>query len=665
MNVKSIGFRLVVGGCFAVLIPLAVVGYIATSKSSVALEQLAKVSIGAAANDMAALITKILDEEKRLAQAFASGDLVRSVGEKILETSIGGATSEIKNLRKKMKEKYKMLGPQYLGVFVTNKDGLIYTGELEGGREYKGANLAGLDFFKQAKLSGGPVVGEISKSKVTGDIIAVICAPVYSHQGQFVGIFGISMKATNFTDIVLAKKVGKTGYAFMANKEGIVIAHPVKKHELTLDMRRISGMEEISGEMLAGARGVLEYVFQGTAKIAGYAPIAMTGWSVAITQNKMDFLEAPHAIRKNIILVTVVSVALVFTLIILVSRTITKPINLAVASLKDIAEGEGDLTMRLPVTSEDEIGELAKWFNIFIEKLQKLIGEIGENTISVDSAAARLTDISNNLSTTAEETSTRSASVASAAEEMSSNMNSVAAGMEQSTTNTSMVASAAEEMTATINEIAANSKKAHKITEQAVQQAENTSNKMNELSDAAQAISKVTETITEISEQTNLLALNATIEAARAGDAGKGFAVVANEIKELAKQTADATLDIKQQIDGVQGTTASTIDEIKQISSIINSVNEIVSTITVAVGEQSAATNEIATNISQASQGMGEVNENINQITSVASTITEDVGNVNMAAKDISDSSSQVKSSAEDLGELAARLRVVVNNFKV
>ncbi|MFT5729648.1 MAG: methyl-accepting chemotaxis protein [Desulforhopalus sp.] len=464
---------------------------------------------------------------------------------------------------------------------------------------------------------------------------------------------------------MLAKKVGKTGYAYMINNSGIIIAHPVKKHVLKLDLKTVAGMEEISKGMLAGNSDVKEYIFQEVDKIAGYVPIELTGWSVAITQNKADFLEASMAIRNYIIFITIISVSLVCLAIFIVSRSITRPINNAVASLKDIAQGEGDLTMRLPVTSSDEIGELATWFNTFIVKLQKIITEIGENTRSVDTAVGGLTEISNNLSSTASETSSRSENVAAAAEEMSVNMNSVAAGMEQSTTNTSMVASAAEEMTATINEIAANSGKAHSITEQAVNQAKNTSNKMNELSDAAQAISKVTETITEISEQTNLLALNATIEAARAGEAGKDFAVVANEIKELAKQTAEATLDIKKQIDGVQGTTSSTIDEINQISSIINSVNEIVSTISVSVNEQSTATNEIATNISQASQGMGEVNENVNQITTVAGSITEDIGNVNMAAREISKSSDSVKESAEGLGQLASRLHNIVNTFKV
>jgi methyl-accepting chemotaxis protein len=228
-----------------------------------------------------------------------------------------------------------------------------------------------------------------------------------------------------------------------------------------------------------------------------------------------------------------------------------------------------------------------------------------------------------------------------------------------------MVASAAEEMSATIAEIAQNSEMAHTISEEAVGKAKSTSAKINDLHIAAQAINKVTETITEISEQTNLLALNATIEAARAGDAGKGFAVVANEIKELAKQTAAATQNIKKQIGEVQGTTEETTTEIDQISVVINRVNEIVASISAAVSQQSAATDEIAINISQASQGLVEVNENVNQISTVASTIAVDISTVNQASTEISESSNEVNRSVESLHQLAEHLNSIVNSFKV
>lgn len=340
-------------------------------------------------------------------------------------------------------------------------------------------------------------------------------------------------------------------------------------------------------------------------------------------------------------------------------------LKIMIGNFRDIAEGEGDLTKRIAINSKDEIAELATWFNIFLDKLQGIMKTISQNTSSLGNEAGNLAEIASILAKNAQTTSERSNTVATAAEEMSANLNNVAAAMEESTTNTGMVASAAEEMTATINEIARNSAQANEISGKAVKQAEATSERMARLGASADAISKVTETITEISEQTNLLALNATIEAARAGEAGKGFAVVANEIKELAKQTATATLDIKTKIDDVQQTTIGTVRDIEEITTVINNVNAIVATITTAVGEQSKATEEIASNINQAAGGLGEVNENVSQISVVASTITAEIALVNSASGDLSNSSTRVDASSSDLRHLAQELQKAVGSFKI
>ncbi len=151
----------------------------------------------------------------------------------------------------------------------------------------------------------------------------------------------------------------------------------------------------------------------------------------------------------------------------------------------------------------------------------------------------------------------------------------------------------------------------------------------------------MTETINEISEQTNLLALNATIEAARAGEAGKGFAVVANEIKELARQTAAATVDIKNQINDMQATTATTVEDIEKISEVIAEINNVINGIATAVEEQSMASNEIAGNISQASLGIAEVNENVAQSTVVIADITRDIAGINQQSTQVGDGSGQ------------------------
>lgn len=353
----------------------------------------------------------------------------------------------------------------------------------------------------------------------------------------------------------------------------------------------------------------------------------------------------------------------------LVLLTVIRPINAAVAGLKDIAEGEGDLTLRLSVSSKDEVGELAKWFNVFIEKLQALIKDITTGVGTLSSSSTKLTAISDEMSQGIRNVSDKLSTVSAATEEMSANMNTVSAAMEQSATNTNtntnMVATAAEEMSSTIDEIAQHSVKARNISDEASIKSDHASANMKQLGKAADSIGKVVETITEISEQVNLLALNATIEAARAGEAGKGFSVVANEIKELAKQTAEATHEIKENIEGIQGTTSTTVGQITEINKVIADVSSAVATIAAAVEEQSAATKEIATNVAQASQGIQEVNENVTQSSSVSAEISGEIAGVSASMNEMATSSNNVNISAQELSQLSERLKQMVDQFKI
>ncbi len=477
----------------------------------------------------------------------------------------------------------------------------------------------------------------------------------------------------------------KSGYYFVYTGT-VNIALPPKKEIQGKDLGGLKDKNDVYfvRALFEGARnggGFVEYVFSkpgaGDIPKLGYSEMIPgtdmwigTGVYLDNISQYQDSMsdQISSKVTKNIVTMVIISgalFALTIVLCLVIVFGIVGSLKSMIVSFKDIAEGEGDLTKRINVDGKDEIAELAGWFNKFIEHLQKIIASISRSTVAVSEQSQNLSSIAASLSNNAHETSDKSDSVATAAEQMSTNMNSVASAMEESTTNTSMVASAAEEMTATINEIAQNAEQAHEISEKAVTQANMTSERMAELGKAAEAISKVTETITEISEQTNLLALNATIEAARAGEAGKGFAVVANEIKELAKQTAEATLDIKKQIDGVQGTTNVTIDDIREITQIINSVNELIATISTSVGEQSSATEEIANNINQAAQGLGEVNENVSQITLVANSITEDISLVNSASSEISESSKNVDTSSADLQRTAQELQKILAKFKI
>jgi len=382
-----------------------------------------------------------------------------------------------------------------------------------------------------------------------------------------------------------------------------------------------------------------------------------------LAATKIDVNSTIASSNLLIIILTFLCVAIGAFLSFVITRAIARPMQDGVNFAMKLSEG--DFTHTLDVKQKDEIGVLAKALNHMVVNLGKIFEELASGVDTLSSSSTELSTISQQMALGAKQTSAKSNDVTAAAEQMSASMASVASASEQTSTNVSMVSTAAEEISATISEIAQNSEKARLITGKAVSEAENALTTIHKLGKSALEIGKVTSTINEISEQTNLLALNATIEAARAGEAGRGFAVVANEIKELAKQTAEATEEIKNKIEGIQSSTKGTVEQIEQISNIINDVNGIVATIATAVEEQSVTTKEIAHNVVQASQGIQEVNENVNQSSTAANEIAKDISEVNRASIEMSENSSQVNLSAEELSKLAEKLRKIAGNFKV
>ncbi len=369
--------------------------------------------------------------------------------------------------------------------------------------------------------------------------------------------------------------------------------------------------------------------------------------------------------NSKLLVLVIACVALIIggILAFILTRVISKPI-LQTAGFADTM-ANGDFSGTLSINQQDEIGHMAQSLNDMTKNLAAMLKDIIDGISTLSQNSKELENIATEMSTGSQETSEKSNSVAAAAEQMSTNMNSVAAAMEEASSNTSLVATATDEMTMTVNKIAEGADRARDISSQAVDQSSQATEKMADLGEAASRIGRVTEAITEISEQTNLLALNATIEAARAGDAGKGFAVVANEIKELAKQTAEATVDIKNQIDSMQNTTSSAVADINKISAIIAEISEVISTIGTSVDEQASVTDEITANITQSSEGITEVNENVAQSTVAVGDISREISEVNSAASGMAKSSFQVEESAENLSALAEQLQVLVAKFKV
>ncbi|WP_286189513.1 methyl-accepting chemotaxis protein [Sanguibacter hominis] len=322
-------------------------------------------------------------------------------------------------------------------------------------------------------------------------------------------------------------------------------------------------------------------------------------------------------------------------LAVVVTRRITRDIREIDASVEALAQG--DLTRTVSVSSNDELGRMARSYDVAQRHLREVVTSVIVESDGVTDAVSHLTAASTQVAAGAEETSAQAGVVAAAAEQVSRNVQATAAG--------------SEEMGSSIREISQNTSQAAQFATTAVAMSNEASRTVGELGESSQEIGSVVKLITSIAEQTNLLALNATIEAARAGDAGKGFAVVASEVKDLAGESARAAEDVARRIAQVQTQTQSAVAAISEIVTIIDSISDYQMTIASAVEEQTATTNEMARAVTEAAAGSGEIAANITGVATAAE----------QSAAAVSDMSTTVS----DLATISQRLRSHAHTFSV
>lgn len=521
MKKKTLGFKLVAGGLIAVLIPLLAVGIFSVVKASSALENAAKERAVGGALKLADMVQSTLVTELKIASEIAGSDealnAANGVNAQAMDNRLAGAQATI--------------GKDYESIVIMDAKGVVVADGIQG--KSKGMSLAEREYFQKAK-TGHASVGSVVKSKLSGSPIATLCAPIM-RDGKFMGAVMIALKIDYLSDKVTSK-MGKTGYGFMADSTGIAIAHPDKANVLTLNFTTVNGMEEIVKKLLAHQTGVQDYVFKGTSKIAGFAPVTLTGWSVVLTQDTSEFLGAAHSIRNFILIIGLVFLVIMGVAVAAFARSISAPIKRAVE-------------------------------------------EMGEGANQVASASGEVAAASQSLAEGASEQ-------ASSLEETSSSLEELASMTRQNAGNATQADSLM--------------KQTNLVVEKAKATMDNLTHSMKEISAASDQTSKIIKTIDEISFQTNLLALNAAVEAARAGEAGAGFAVVAEEVRNLALRSAEAAKSTSVLIAGTvekikhgSGLVNQTNDAFAEVSASAHKVGELVGEIAAASQEQSQGIDQI------------------------------------------------------------------------
>jgi len=543
----KLGTKLIAVGTLIMLMPLVIVGVIAVNKSMKALTAIECEQMAGTTKALSEGIDSVLKGEMKLAKDLSMGNATIKAATAVAEKGTENVPEEIASLNRKLTrfKNTKGLGEDYQVIIAVGSDGKIIAAS---NKNYIGVSIADRQYFKDA-ISGKANIGKVGINKVSGKPFVPVAAPIYSNDGSIVGMISNTLNIGFIVDLVANTKIGDTGYAFMTDKTGIAIAHPVKKHILNLDITRLKGMESVSNKMTAGQSGVEGYIFDGIPKTCGYAPVKSTGWSVALTLPDEEFLGPAHAVRNMVLIVGVIFFIAALVIYFFFARSISVPITRIVNSLNDGAD-------------------------------------------QVASASGQVSSASQSL---AEGSAEQAASI----EETSSSLEEMSSMTKQNADN----AGQADNLM----------KEANEIIIKANESMSNLTTSMEDISTASEETFKIIKTIDEIAFQTNLLALNAAVEAARAGEAGAGFAVVAEEVRNLAMRSADAAKNTAELIEDTVKKTKNGSDLVSGANEAFSEVSVSAAKVGELVGEIAAASNEQAQGIGQVNIAVTEMDKVVQQ----------------------------------------------------
>ncbi len=540
MKKKSLRFKMITGGVLAVVVPLLIVGVFSIYRASDALEELAQSRSQEVARGLAAMPNLAVQEEMKIAAQIARNSaVIAAVANPADEAAVTKAADELKGLVEKS-------GSDYEIIFVAGVDGKVITGSR--GNVNAGLDLSGRDYVRGA-VEGKVSVGSVNQSKATGNIVMTFGAPIHSASGQVIGVVGITMGVNFLSEKVAATKLGQTGYGFINNKTGLCIAHPNKDLILKADATKIDGMKELAARMIAGETGTMPYVFKGVKKIAGFAPVPLSGWSVCVTQDYSEFMAPARNLALLIGLLGLVFLIVTVVVVSFFARGIALPVGRIATDLDEASE-------------------------------------------QVATASSQVAQASQSLAEGASEQ-------ASALEETSSSLEEMSSMTKQNAGNAAQAKALMAE--------------AKTIVEKVDEKMNRMVTAIAEVTRSSEETGKIIKTIDEIAFQTNLLALNAAVEAARAGEAGAGFAVVADEVRNLAMRAAEAAKNTSNLIENTIVTVKNSSELTRETQDAFKENIENAVKIGQLVDEIAAASSEQAQGIGQIGKAVAEMDKVVQQ----------------------------------------------------
>ena len=489
-------------------------------------------------------VRTVIDKEVVQVRGLSALNRVVEISAKAKMNGRESVKEEGKALDKEFHNILKQLGDQYSGIFVSDTNGLTLAGIASSGdtKAYETMNISDREYFKEAKAGGKADVASIAKSKATNQPVMVVYSPIRSETGDFLGILCLTSKVDLLINLVADTKVGETGYAFMLDDKGFVVAHPRREFILDLNVSTTKGTEELGRNMTGQKRGILDYSFEGKEKISAFAPVGVRGWSIGVIEPKEELLAQVNAFRNQGIIIGLVLLGVALIVIMLFGRSISKPIT-------------------------------------------RIVEGLSENGDRVSAASGQVSSSSQQLAEGASEQAASIEETSASLEEMSSMTRQNAENARQ----------ADQLMANTKGSVSRSSQMMNELT-----------TSMGEISAASEETSKIIKTIDEIAFQTNLLALNAAVEAARAGEAGAGFAVVADEVRNLAMRAAEAAKNTANLIEGTvrrvkdgSELVGKTEKEFREVAINVEQSSELVGQISVASQEQAQGIEQVSKAVSE------------------------------------------------------------------